>query len=165
MLLAEGREYALVRAALRHRVGIHARRDRVGKALLHRSLQPLRADAEFVHAGVLARGASLGSALLVAAPMAHNDIKVELPQGKTKEVAGSQEFTVSIKKDGTIYFNSFPVKRHELVESVHKEIKNKEETPIYVRADQAISYGDVIKVVDELKQSGIHYVALSTQPY
>lgn len=102
---------------------------------------------------------------IVAAPMAHNDIKVELPQGKTKEVSGAQEFTVSIKKDGSIYFNSFPVKRHELVESVHKEIKNKEDTPIYVRADQAISYGDVVKVVDELKQSGIHYVALSTQPY
>ena len=102
---------------------------------------------------------------IIAAPMAHNDIKVELPQGKTKEVAGAQEFVVSINKENKIFFNSYPIQRSELISSVQREIASKEEIPIYVRADKAIPYGKVIEIVDELKRAGIHYVALSTQPF
>ncbi len=102
---------------------------------------------------------------MVAAPMVSNGIRVNLPQGKSKEAGGSQEFVVTIAKDHQLYFNSYPVKRSELASSVQKALaQNSPETPIFVRADEHVSYGDVISVVDELKQAGVAHVAMSTRP-
>jgi biopolymer transport protein TolR len=102
---------------------------------------------------------------IMAAPMVQNCIKVDLPQGKSKEVGGTQEFVVSINKGGDIYFNSYPVKQRNLVSTVQKAIAHRDETPVFVRADESVSYGKVIEVVDELKQAGVKYVAMSTKPF
>lgn len=102
---------------------------------------------------------------IVAAPMTQNGIRVDLPQGKTKEGGSSQELVVTLSKDDKLFFNSYPVERAELASSVQKALaQQKEETAVYVRADESVAYGKVIEIVDELKQAGVHYVAMSTRP-
>jgi biopolymer transport protein TolR len=101
---------------------------------------------------------------IVAAPMVQNGIKVDLPQGKIKEVGNQQDLVVTLSKDGKVYFNNFPVPRNTLVSSVQKAIAQKEDTPVYVHADETVRYGKVIEVVDELKLAGVKYVAMSTKP-
>ena len=100
---------------------------------------------------------------MITAPMAQHSIKVTLPQGHSKEVTDKQELVISIHKDGKTYFNSYPVERGALVDSVKKALVQKEDVPVYVRADEGLSYGRVIEIVDELKQAGVRYVALSTR--
>lgn len=96
--------------------------------------------------------------------MVQNGIKVNLPQGKSKEAGNQQELVVTLNKRNELYFNSYPVKKEELVTTVQKALEGKDDTPIYVRADQTVSYGNVIEIVDNLKQAGVKYVAMSTQP-
>src|SRR4051812_19564532 len=97
---------------------------------------------------------------MITAPMVQYGIKVDLPQGKSKQAATQQELVVSIHRNGEMYFNSYPVKKEELVSVLTKAIAHQKDTPVYIRADRAISYGDVIAVVDELKNSGVKYVAM-----
>jgi biopolymer transport protein TolR len=102
---------------------------------------------------------------IVAAPMVQNGIRVDLPYGKTKEVGAAQELVVTINKSNDIFFNTFPLRRAELVQHVQKALaQQNEDTPVYVRADETVSYGKVIEIVDELKQAGVRYVAMSTRP-
>jgi len=101
---------------------------------------------------------------IVATPMVKNGIQVNLPQGKTKEAGQTQDLVVSMSKDGKLFFNSFPIKRESLVTTVQKALTQKEDVPVYVRADEALEYGKVIEIVDELKLAGVHYVAMSTRP-
>jgi biopolymer transport protein ExbD len=101
---------------------------------------------------------------IVATPMVKNGIQVSLPQGKTKEAGQTQDLVVTMSKDGKLYFNSFPVKRSNLVTVVQKALTQKEDLPVYVRADEGLEYGKVIEIVDVLKQAGVHYVAMSTRP-
>ena len=101
---------------------------------------------------------------IVATPMVKNGIQVNLPQGKTKEAGQTQDLVVTMSKDGKLYFNSFPVKRDNLVTVVQKALIQKEDVPVYVRADEGLEYGKVIEVVDILKQAGVRYVAMSTRP-
>jgi len=100
---------------------------------------------------------------IVATPMVKNGIQVNLPQGKTKEAGNTQDLVVTMSKDGKLYFNSFPVKRDGLVTVVQKALTQKEDVPVYVRADEGLEYGKVIEIVDVLKQAGVHYVAMSTR--
>ncbi len=101
---------------------------------------------------------------IVAAPMTQNSIRVDLPQGKSREAGPSQDLVVTLSKDHKIFFNSYPVERTSLASTVQKALAAKEDNPVYVRADETVSYGKVIEIVDELKLAGVRYVAMSTRP-
>lgn len=101
---------------------------------------------------------------MVTAPMVQNGIKLDLPHGKSKEAPSQQEFVVSLNTDGALYFNSCPIQRESLTALVLKSLEQKEDSPVFVRADKAVKYGDVIGIVDDLKQAGVKYVAMSTRP-
>lgn len=100
---------------------------------------------------------------MIAVPVVQNGIMLDLPQGSSKEVGAQQEAVVSINKDGKLFFNSYPIKRSSLVDSVKKAVVQRQDLPVYVRADQTLSYGQVIEIVDELKNAGVRYVAMSTR--
>lgn len=100
---------------------------------------------------------------IVTAPMVHNGIRVDLPQGKSREVGAEQEFVVSIDKNSQLYFNTYPVKSKELASTVLTALKDNEDAPVFIKADETVSYGKVIGVVDDLKMAGIKYVAMSTR--
>lgn len=101
---------------------------------------------------------------IVTAPMVQNGIRVDLPQGKSREVGSEQEFVVTIDKNNQLYFNTYPVKAKELIPAVLAALKDNDDVPVYIKADEVVSYGKVISVVDELKMAGIKYVAMSTRP-
>ena len=100
---------------------------------------------------------------MVTAPMVQNGIKIDLPQGNSKEVGQQQELVVSMNKEAKTFFNSFPIEQSKLCDAIKKSMNNRTDIPVYIRADKQLSYGKVIEVVDELKQAGIQYVAMSTQ--
>lgn len=101
---------------------------------------------------------------IVTAPMVQNGIQVNLPQGKSKETGNKQEFVVTMQKNGLLSFNSYPVEKEHLAEMVKKALINHEDDPVFVRADETVSYGKVIEIVDSLKQANVKYVAMSTRP-
>jgi len=100
---------------------------------------------------------------MITAPMVQNGIKVDLPQGNSKEVGSQQELVVTMSKDDKIFFNSYPIEKSALVQSVQKAMNQRDDIPVYVRADEGLSYGKVIEIVDELKQAGVKFVAMSTR--
>lgn len=101
---------------------------------------------------------------MITAPMVQNSIKVDLPFGKSKEVSTAQEHIITLSKDGKVFFNNYPMNKKDIVAFVQKALVGKEDTPVFVKADRSISYGKVIEVVDKLKEAGVRYVAMSTQP-
>ena len=84
--LAKRGEHAFVRPPLGHRVGVHSRRDRLGKQLLDDGLQTLSTDAEFVHARALACRADLWPSQLVAAPMTDEAGATAVPSHRDRAV-------------------------------------------------------------------------------
>ena len=102
---------------------------------------------------------------IITAPMVQNGIKVDLPQGKSKEVESQQEYVVTIDKNNKLFFNSYPVTFDNLTNEVKVALNNKLDTPVYVKADTAVAYGEVIKIVDALKSASVKYVAMSTRPF
>ena len=100
---------------------------------------------------------------MITAPMVQYSIKVDLPQGSSKEVSAEQEFVVTLTKEDKLYFNSYPVDRSSLSKLVQEATKKRDDLPVYVRADETVSYGKVIEIVDQLKQAGIKLVAMSTR--
>ncbi len=100
---------------------------------------------------------------MITAPMVQNGIKVDLPQGDSKEIGKQQELVVTMSKEEKLFFNSYPITKENLVCSIQKALNQNDEIPVYIRADESVSYGKVIEIVDKLKMAGVKFVAMSTR--
>lgn len=100
---------------------------------------------------------------MVAAPMMTAGITVDLPQTKAAALPGTDEpLNVSIKSDGTVYIQNSPAELGELGQKLQAILGEKTETRIFVRGDQAIDYGQVMRVIGEITAAGFSKVALVT---
>jgi len=102
---------------------------------------------------------------MVTSPLMHNAIKITLPKGQVKEDAGlQQDIEIYVDKEGRIFCDGSELLLDDLVAILQQKITLNQEKTVYVRADTAVSYGQVIELVDHIKAiGGIKYVALATQ--
>lgn len=104
---------------------------------------------------------------MVTAPMMQNAIRVSLPKGQAHEHERTQEeVIVTIDKDGNLFFNGMPVANFDMLMSKIKAMTGTtHEKIVFVQADEAVRYGKVLELVDNIKViGGISYVALATKP-
>ncbi len=104
---------------------------------------------------------------MITAPMMQNAIRVTLPKGQAKEGNDiQQELIVYVNKDGILFFNGKTVSTDALIKQVKYMIGTDQEKTVFVKADQAVSYGTVIELVDQIKiVGGVKYVALATKKH
>lgn len=103
---------------------------------------------------------------MIATPMMHNSIKINLPEGNAKESKATQEeLVVYLTENGTMFFNGVPVTNENLVATIKHAMQSQTaEKPVFVKADGLVHYKKVIQIVDQLKLvGGIKYVALATK--
>lgn len=102
---------------------------------------------------------------MVTTPMMHNAIKVTLPDGKSHETGKQQqEFIVYLTSDEQLFFNGIPVTKENLVSTIQNALGKQIARPVFVKADEKVHYGIVMKLVDMLKTvGGIEYVGMATK--
>lgn len=102
---------------------------------------------------------------MVATPMIQNAIKVDLPKGDTKEeTAPTQELVVYLDKNNNYYCNDSLCDQKNLITEVTKKVAGRKDQTVFIKADQAVSYGIVIDLVDKIKQiEGVGYVAMAME--
>ena len=102
---------------------------------------------------------------MVTAPLLTVGVQVDLPESNADSIQSNDEpLEITISKDGIIYIQETEIKIKELVPKLTAITNNKLDTKIYVRGDELIDYGKVMKVLGELSGSGFTKVALITKP-
>lgn len=102
---------------------------------------------------------------MVTAPIIQQGVQINLPQAKAAAIPGTEELlVVSIAKDGKIYLNDNAMSLQELGSKMRAIRTQQSDKQVYVRADQDVRYGLVMKTIAELKQAGIERVGMVTRP-
>ena len=102
---------------------------------------------------------------MITSPMLVSGVKVDLPKTTTSPIAGQDEpLAVSIDSKGAIYIGETKVSMDELVPKLDAIAGQKHDTRIFVRGDESIDYGQVMKVVGAINKAGFTRVALITNP-
>jgi len=99
---------------------------------------------------------------MVTAPMLKQGIDIESPKAKGKQLKSEERINVTIKRKGVIYLNNRKVTLSELVRKLRAI--SKLNPNVYLKADRHVPYGDVVKVMAEIKDAGIEKVGLITEP-
>lgn len=89
-------------------------------------------------------------------------IPVRLPTATNSSVDTRTTFSVSIKKDGTIWLGDKQTDARTLAMQALMEQKNNPNFAIVIRADKDADYGEVIAVLDLLRGAGINKFGLAT---
>ena len=102
---------------------------------------------------------------MVTAPLLTVGVQVDLPESNADSLQSDNEpLELTISKDGNIYIQETEVKINELIPKLIAITDNRLDTKIYVRGDEVINYGKVMRVLGELSGSGFTKVALITKP-
>ena len=102
---------------------------------------------------------------MVTAPIIQQGVQVNLPQAKAGAIPGTEELLiVTIAKNGKVYLNDNPLTLAELGDKLRAIRKLQVDKQVYLRADQDVRYGLVMKVVAEIKQAGIERLGMVTRP-
>ena len=101
---------------------------------------------------------------MVTAPMMQRGIDVSLPQARSATGAEEERLVVTVDRTNRVWLNETPVPLHLLQERLEAAAKNLRDPFVYLRADRAVPYGDVMAVMDRVKQAGIERVGLVTEP-
>jgi biopolymer transport protein ExbD len=105
---------------------------------------------------------------MVAAPLATVDIGVNLPASTAPEQPRPDKpVFVTIKPDGTIAVGETTTSREELASALDTATNSHKDETIFIRADKTLSYGDLMGVMNVLRDAGylkLALVGLETPP-
>jgi len=109
---------------------------------------------------------------MVTAPLLTQGIEVDLPQAAAEpiqDVPNSPPLVLSVDKDGNLYINvgdaeDEPTSGDEVIRRVGIVLRNSPETPILVKADRAVPYGNVVGAMVVLQQGGAESIGFVTDP-
>jgi biopolymer transport protein TolR len=109
---------------------------------------------------------------MVTAPLLTQGIKVELPKAGAEpieDVSNQPPLVVSVDAAGNLYINvgddeDEPVTGRDIVARVAAVLRNRPNTPVLVKADRAVAYGNVVGAMVLLQQGGAENVGFVTDP-
>jgi biopolymer transport protein TolR len=102
---------------------------------------------------------------MVTAPIIQQGVQVNLPQTKSSAIPGTEEFlVVTVAKNGKIYLNDNAMNPGELGQKLAAIKKLQADKQVYLRADQDVRYGVVMKTIAEIKEAGIERLGMVTRP-
>ena len=100
---------------------------------------------------------------MVAAPLMTVGVPVKLPDTKAKALNSENEpITISVDAEGRIFLQEREVAHDSLTTELAALAKTGTEEQVFVRADQAVGYGQVIKVRGELNNAGFKNLGMLT---
>ena len=99
---------------------------------------------------------------MVAAPLLTAGVKIDLPDSQAKAITSEDKkpLEITLDKNGVIYVGETQVKEARLVVLLRSITNNDAEKRIYIRADQTLDYGQVMRVLGMVNGAGYRKVAL-----
>jgi biopolymer transport protein ExbD len=98
---------------------------------------------------------------MVAAPLATVDVPVDLPAANVEQQKRpDRPVYLTIKADLTLAIGDDPVAPGALGAALDAATGTNRESRIFLRADRAVHYGDVMQVMNELRGDGYLKIAL-----
>jgi biopolymer transport protein ExbD/biopolymer transport protein TolR len=104
---------------------------------------------------------------MVVTPMLQKGKDVELARTKNpvdmKEADRDDAIIVAITRDGKFYLGTDQVKVEDLAAKVNDLLTNRLDKKVFVKSDNRAKYGDVVQVVDNIRNAGVDQVGLLTE--
>jgi len=102
---------------------------------------------------------------MVTAPMMQQGVQVNLPKTQAKSLPSQEETViVSIDKGNRIFIDKDEITLGDLQSRLSGIFANRAKKEVFLKADRDVPYGDVVKIMAEIKGAGIERLGMVTEP-
>jgi biopolymer transport protein TolR len=102
---------------------------------------------------------------MVTATVGQQGVAVSLPRARSHALDVSEQIVaVTIDRSLQVYVNASPVDLKELSPKLKAIYSHRKSKALYLKSDKSVSYGDFVKVVSVIKDSGIEQLGMITEP-
>src|SRR2546430_10576146 len=105
--------------------------------------------------------------LMVVTPFLQQGINVEIPRDlknpdEDQAINKESSVIISVPKDGDYYLGKKKVSIDDLKTAVEKALANKKEEDkiVYIKSGVEVSYGEVVKVINAVREKGVDKIGL-----
>lgn len=93
----------------------------------------------------------------------HKGIPVRLPKASTVETDQKDFTAISLLENGKIFFNKQECTFEQLDLFLLQGFDTQKENPVYINGDRAVSYGQVVQVLDIVRTRGYEKVVIEAE--
>lgn len=101
---------------------------------------------------------------MVTAPMMQRGLDVNLPEARRAEQLAEERLFVTVplayRSDNVVQVGDDEISIDLLSERLRLEMTERNEKTVFLRGDEAITYGELVSVMDLLKDGGVQEVGL-----
>jgi len=98
---------------------------------------------------------------MIAAPLATVDISVNLPAANAEpSPRPDKPLLLTLKADLSVSLDNGAVNRAGLADALDRATAGDKQQRVFLRADKAVSYGNLMSLMNELRSAGYLHVAL-----
>ena len=102
---------------------------------------------------------------MVTAPMLTQGVDVNLPQASAKALRADEErLIITVDANSRVFVGKQPVEFNRLGGVLREIVARRTDRQVYFRADRSVPYGFVVKVIAEVRNSGIEKLGMVTEP-
>ena len=102
---------------------------------------------------------------MVTAPMMQEGVDVNLPQAQGKSLPSKEKrMTISITSTKEIYLNDRKIALSDLENKLRAVYQNRTDRQLFLRADEIVPYGFVVKTMAAVRNAGIDQLGMVTVP-
>lgn len=100
---------------------------------------------------------------MIAAPLMQGGVDVRLPEAQARPLESREGLTVTVDRRGRIFVDETSFSYADFRTTFRSLVARRNPTGIYLRADRAVPYGDVARVLAVIRTSGVQNVGLVTE--
>ncbi len=101
---------------------------------------------------------------MVTAPMLNRGLDINLPTSAANTIKAEERLVVTIQKDRSLSLGNDPISLVELRARLQEAKAANPFVSVYLRADEAVPYGTVVQIMDEVKGAKIERLGMVTGP-
>jgi biopolymer transport protein TolR len=101
---------------------------------------------------------------MITAPMMQGGVDIALPRAEARPLEAKSSLVVSVNRAGDIYVDESRLTYQEFRTSFKALASRRGKEGIYLRADQGVPYGTVVRVLAVMRSAGVGDVGLVAEP-
>ena len=92
-------------------------------------------------------------------------MKVDLPKSSAQDIQrDKKDITIVIGSNHQLLINQKAVNERELQAKLSAQAKENPQTLVIIQADQGVSHGLVVRIMDYAREAGLSRLAIATEP-
>ena len=101
---------------------------------------------------------------LITIPVVTTSIKVDLPKAATGEETAASTLAITLTRDGSLFVNGKATTEEGLILAVQEGKAKQADIQALIAADQDVSHGRVVRVLDLVQSNGVSRFAINIEP-